>query len=41
VCGLVAMVTMRLVLPLNQSAAWHAVAAHITAFYQTPPDQRR
>lgn len=41
VCGLVAMLTMRLVLPLNQSAAWRAVAAHITAFYQTPADQRR
>lgn len=40
VIGLVAMLTMRLVLPLNQSAAWHAVAAHITTLYQTPSDQR-
>jgi hypothetical protein len=35
VIGIAAMLTMRLVLPLNSSAAWHAVAAHITAFYQT------
>jgi hypothetical protein len=36
VIGIAAMLAMRLVLPLNQSAAWHAVAAHITAFYQSP-----
>jgi hypothetical protein len=36
VLGIAAMLTMRLVVPLNTSSAWHAVAAHITAFYQTP-----
>jgi hypothetical protein len=41
VIGIAAMVTMRLVLPLNRSAAWHAVAAHVTAFYQTPAGQGR
>jgi hypothetical protein len=39
--GIGAMLTMRLVLPLNTSPAWHAVAAHITAFYQTPGSQAR
>lgn len=41
VIGIAAMLAMRLVLPLNQSAAWHAAAAHITAFYQTPAGQGR
>ena len=36
VIGIAAMLTMRLVLPLNTSPAWHAVAAHITSRYQTP-----
>jgi hypothetical protein len=34
--GLAAMLTMRLVLPLNTSPTWHAIAAHVTAFYQPP-----
>jgi hypothetical protein len=34
--GIAAMLTMRLVVPLNTSPAWQAVAAHITAFYQKP-----
>ena len=41
VIGIAAMLTMRLVLPLNTSGAWQAVAAHITAFYQTPAGQGR
>jgi len=41
VIGIAAMLTMRLVLPLNRSAAWQAVATHITAFYQTPAGQAR
>lgn len=36
VVGIAAMLTMRLVVPLNTSPAWHTVAARITAFYQTP-----
>jgi hypothetical protein len=40
VIGIAAMLTMRLVLPLNQSTAWHALAAHITSLYQTPPAGR-
>jgi hypothetical protein len=36
VLGIPAMLTMRLVVPLNTSPVWHAVATHITAFYQTP-----
>jgi hypothetical protein len=36
VIGIAAMLTMRLVLPLNSSPGWHAVAAHITAFYHAP-----
>lgn len=36
VLGIAAMLTMQLVLPLNKSPAWHAFAAHITAFYQKP-----
>jgi hypothetical protein len=39
VIGMAAMLTMRLVLPLNSSAAWQALAAHITAFYETPAGQ--
>ncbi|MEP6872571.1 MAG: hypothetical protein ABI939_12085, partial [Anaerolineaceae bacterium] len=34
VIGIAAMLAERLVLPLNTSPAWHAIAAHITAFYQ-------
>jgi hypothetical protein len=34
VIGVLAMLTMRLVLPLNTSPAWHAMAAHITKLYQ-------
>lgn len=41
VIGIAAMLTMRLVLPLSRSAAWQAVAAHITAFYQTAPVRAR
>jgi hypothetical protein len=41
VIGIAAMLTMRLVLPLNRSAAWQALAAHITAFYQTSAGQER
>ena len=41
VIGIAAMLTMRLVLPLNTSGAWQAVAAHITAFYQAPAGQGR
>jgi hypothetical protein len=36
VIGILAMLAMRLVLPLNQSAVWHAMAAHITAYYEAP-----
>lgn len=36
VIALVAMLTMRLVLPLNTSAVWQTMASHITALYQTP-----
>jgi len=39
--GIAAMLTMRLVLPLNTSGAWQAVAAHITAFYQESAGQGR
>lgn len=35
VIGLAAMLTMRLVLPLNTSPAWHAVAAHVTKHYRS------
>lgn len=41
VIGIAAMLTMRLVLPLNTSPAWHDVAAHITAFYQPPVSKGR
>jgi uncharacterized membrane protein YozB (DUF420 family) len=41
VIGIAAMLTMRLLLPLNSSAAWQTVAAHITAFYRTPASQGR
>ncbi len=41
VIGIAAMLTMRLVLPLSTSGAWQAVAAHVTAFYQTPAGQAR
>ena len=41
VIGIAAMLAMRLVLPLNRSAGWRAVAAHITTFYQTPAGQGR
>ena len=41
VIGIAAMLTMRLVLPLSTSAAWQAVAAHITPFYPTPAGQGR
>ena len=41
VIGIAAMLAMRLVLPLNRSAGCQAVAAHITAFYQTPAGQGR
>jgi hypothetical protein len=34
VIGVLAMLTMRLVLPLNTSPTWHALAAHITKLYQ-------
>jgi hypothetical protein len=34
VIGIAAMLAMRLVLPLNQSAAWDSVAAHITSLYR-------
>ena len=34
VIGVLAMLTMRLVLPLNASPTWHALAAHITKLYQ-------
>jgi hypothetical protein len=36
VLGIAAMLTMRLVVPLNTSPAWQALAAHITALYQKP-----
>jgi hypothetical protein len=41
VMGVATMLAKRLVLPLNQSAAWHAVAARITAFYQSPAGPER
>jgi len=41
VIGIAAMLTMRLVLPLSTSGAWQAVAAHVTAFYQTPAGEAR
>ena len=41
VIGLVAMLTMRLVLPLNTSPAWQGMAAHITAFYQPAASRGR
>jgi len=41
VIGIAAMLTMRLVLPLNTSGAWQAVAAHITAFYEETAGQGR
>jgi hypothetical protein len=34
VIGVLAVLTMRLVLPLNTSPTWHALAAHITKLYQ-------
>ena len=41
VIGIAAMLAMRLVLPLGTSRAWQAVAAHVTAFYQTPAHEGR
>jgi len=41
VIGIAAMLPMRLVLPLNSSAAWQTLAAHITAFSRTPAGQER
>ena len=36
VVGIAAMLATRLVLPLNQSAAWNAVAADVTSLYHSP-----
>ena len=39
VIGIAAMLAERLVLRLTTSPTWHAIAAHITAFYQGPAGQ--